>query len=379
MLAREAEGGALRARGGRRSRSSSPSSGDAVRGSGRRGWTGGSRSTCRSPASTGSARSRSCSTTRSSRIRRSTSPGRTGRRRSRGPRRTIACAHGVKTGLFTSPHLHTVRERLSLCGVEISEEEFAEEWEHLEPYLEVVDGRGARRGDLLRGRHGARLPVVRRQAGGARGLRGRDGRVVGCDEPHRRRCRRDRRDRARPSGARLDGPGGRHREGGHRQAGEDRGGPGAADRRAEGDRGAGRARWSATLLLEGRDWEVAARLPGGRAGSSSASKACTRPTTSSSSRCSASTSVRNVAAAIVAVESVLGHALDPDATRSAVGALRIPGRLEVMSRGAVARRLDGAHNPGGRARRSRARSPSRSPGTGCTSCSRCRRTRTSTA
>ena len=52
----------------------------------------------------------------------------------------IACAHGVKAGLYTSPHLHTVRERLSVCGVEISEEDFAEEWVHLEPFLEVVDG-----------------------------------------------------------------------------------------------------------------------------------------------------------------------------------------------------------------------------------------------
>ena len=52
----------------------------------------------------------------------------------------IACAHGVKSGLYTSPHLRTVRERLSVCGVEISEEEFAEEWVHLAPYLEVVDG-----------------------------------------------------------------------------------------------------------------------------------------------------------------------------------------------------------------------------------------------
>ena len=52
----------------------------------------------------------------------------------------IACAHGVKAGLFTSPHLRTVRERLSVCGVEISEVDFAEEWEHLEPFLEVVDG-----------------------------------------------------------------------------------------------------------------------------------------------------------------------------------------------------------------------------------------------
>ena len=46
----------------------------------------------------------------------------------------IACAHGVKTGLFTSPHLRTVRERLSRLRRRRSpRQEFAEEWAHLEP------------------------------------------------------------------------------------------------------------------------------------------------------------------------------------------------------------------------------------------------------
>jgi len=84
----------------------------------------------------------------------------------------------------------------------------------------------------------------------------------------------------------------------------------------------------ATILLEWRDWEVGARLPAG-GGQEFGEHA-----------------VRNVAAAIVAVESVLGHTLDLDATRSAVGALRIPGRLDVMARGPLLI-VDGAHNPGG--------------------------------
>jgi dihydrofolate synthase/folylpolyglutamate synthase len=58
--------------------------------------------------------------------------------------------------------------------------------------------------------------------------------------------------------------------------------------------------------------------------------------------------VLNVVAAMVAVESILGHALDPDAARSAIEALRIPGRLEVMSRSPLLV-VDGAHNPGGAA------------------------------
>ena len=54
----------------------------------------------------------------------------------------LACAHGLTTGLYTSPHLVSVRERLSVCGVDITEEEFAEEYEHLLPYLMLVDSQG---------------------------------------------------------------------------------------------------------------------------------------------------------------------------------------------------------------------------------------------
>lgn len=50
-----------------------------------------------------------------------------------------ACAVGIRTGLFTSPHLLSVRERLSVCGEDIAEAAFAEEYEHLLPYLRHVD------------------------------------------------------------------------------------------------------------------------------------------------------------------------------------------------------------------------------------------------
>ncbi len=52
---------------------------------------------------------------------------------------SLACAHGFTTGTFTSPHLETIRERLSICGRPISEAEFAEAFSHLAPYLEHVD------------------------------------------------------------------------------------------------------------------------------------------------------------------------------------------------------------------------------------------------
>ena len=56
----------------------------------------------------------------------------------------LACAHGLTTGTFTSPHLRSVTERLTLCGDEISVAEFGEEYERLLPYLREVDGRVGR-------------------------------------------------------------------------------------------------------------------------------------------------------------------------------------------------------------------------------------------
>lgn len=52
----------------------------------------------------------------------------------------LACAHGLTTGLFTSPHLSSVTERLQVCGEPIGETELGEEYEHLRPYLRSVDG-----------------------------------------------------------------------------------------------------------------------------------------------------------------------------------------------------------------------------------------------
>jgi dihydrofolate synthase / folylpolyglutamate synthase len=53
----------------------------------------------------------------------------------------IACAHGLTTGLFTSPHLASVTERFEICGDPMSEEAFGEEFEHLLAYLRTVDER----------------------------------------------------------------------------------------------------------------------------------------------------------------------------------------------------------------------------------------------
>ena len=54
----------------------------------------------------------------------------------------ILCAHGLATGVYTSPHLHELTERLALCDRDIPEDEFAETYAHMAPYLREVDARG---------------------------------------------------------------------------------------------------------------------------------------------------------------------------------------------------------------------------------------------
>ena len=56
----------------------------------------------------------------------------------------ILCAHGLFTGVYTSPHLESVTERLALCDDDISEDEFGKEYERLLPYLHEVDRLGIR-------------------------------------------------------------------------------------------------------------------------------------------------------------------------------------------------------------------------------------------
>jgi dihydrofolate synthase / folylpolyglutamate synthase len=51
----------------------------------------------------------------------------------------LLAAFGVGAGVYTSPHLQDVRERVALAGRPISTEEFAETWAYLEPYLAEVD------------------------------------------------------------------------------------------------------------------------------------------------------------------------------------------------------------------------------------------------
>ena len=50
---------------------------------------------------------------------------------------------GLKTGRFTSPHLHSIRERISIAGEPISEEGFIAAYDEVLPFVEMVDARSA--------------------------------------------------------------------------------------------------------------------------------------------------------------------------------------------------------------------------------------------
>ncbi|MCY7364538.1 MAG: bifunctional folylpolyglutamate synthase/dihydrofolate synthase [Frankiaceae bacterium] len=48
---------------------------------------------------------------------------------------------GLRPGRYTSPHLDSVTERITIDGQPISEERFVEAWDELKPYVELVDSR----------------------------------------------------------------------------------------------------------------------------------------------------------------------------------------------------------------------------------------------
>jgi dihydrofolate synthase / folylpolyglutamate synthase len=50
-------------------------------------------------------------------------------------------ANGLRTGRFTSPHVVSVTERITIDGVPISNERFDEVWREIEPYVALVDER----------------------------------------------------------------------------------------------------------------------------------------------------------------------------------------------------------------------------------------------
>jgi dihydrofolate synthase/folylpolyglutamate synthase len=256
----------------------------------------------------------------------------------------VACAHGVTTGLYTSPHLESVTERLSVCGVDVSEEEFAEEYDHLLPLLLMVDAQGDERVTYFETLTAlAYLWFADKPVGlgvfevGMGGLWDATNLVAGEVAV------------ITPIG--LDHPelGTTIPEVAREKAGIIKEGKTVVVR--EQDQEAfdvveARARdVGAAVLLEFRDWDVDERrlAVGGQSfgvrGAFASYEELFLPLFGEYA-------VRNAAAAIVACESLFGEQLDADALREALAGIRWPGRLEVVGRHPTIV-LDGAHNPAG--------------------------------
>jgi dihydrofolate synthase / folylpolyglutamate synthase len=258
---------------------------------------------------------------------------------------SVACAHGITTGLFTSPHLLSVTERFSVCGRDMTQDEFAEEWEHLEPFLELVDERGpiavtyfeavTALAYLWFADRPVGLGVFEVGMGGSWDATNLvDGEVavvtpIGMDHVAE----------LGPTLTDIAGEkAGILKAGGAAVLREQD--PVAADvlaRRA--------AEVGCALRWEGEDWEVEERLlaVGGQSfrlrGLHATYEDLFVPLFGDYA-------VHNAAAGIVAVEALTAQALHEDSLREGLAAVRSPGRLEVVGHDPLVI-LDGAHNPAG--------------------------------
>jgi dihydrofolate synthase / folylpolyglutamate synthase len=254
----------------------------------------------------------------------------------------ILCAHGLATGVYTSPHLASVTERLSLCDEDIAEEDFAETYEHLRPYLQEVDPRGEERVTYFETLTAlAYLWFADKPVDAAVfevGMGGEWDATNLIDAKVAVFCSID-----------VDHPelGSTVEEVAREKAGiikpratvvvQDTGPdalPAIESRAADA---------GATLLLRGRDYRLVERTPavGGQrvtvAGSRAAYEGFVLPLFGAYQ-------AENAATAVVSAEAFLGSALNEDALRIALEGATSPGRLEVVARHPLVV-LDGAHNP----------------------------------
>ena len=254
---------------------------------------------------------------------------------------SIACAHGLSTGLFTSPHLASVTERFEICGEPIAAEAFGDEFEHLLSFLRTVDDQTGRVtyfealtafAYLWFADAPVGLGVFEVGMGGtwdATNLVSGDVAVlcpVALDHPQ--------------LGSTIPQVAGE-------KAGIVKQGKAAVVREQPAEALAVIERRCeeqiATLLLEGREWALDDLTPavGGLAmsvrGLHATYDEILLPLYGDHAAHSA-------AAAVVAVEALLERGLDRGAVRIALGSASAPGRLEVVSRRPLVV-LDGAHNP----------------------------------
>ena len=253
----------------------------------------------------------------------------------------LACALGLTTGLFVSPHVVSTTERLSVCGESISEEAFAETWAYLRPFLQAVDrfgrpvtyfealtamafawfadvpvalgvfevGMGGRwdATNLVRGDVAVICPIGLDHVGilgnTIEGIAGEKSHLIKPGRPAVIR-------RQRPEAMAVL---------------EARAGEVGAD-----------------LLVEGAAWDLERRTEalGGQAVTARGLHATYGDVVLP---LFGEEMARNAGAAIVAVEALLGRALDERVLREALGGITSPGRVEVVGRRPLVV-LDGAHN-----------------------------------
>jgi dihydrofolate synthase / folylpolyglutamate synthase len=260
---------------------------------------------------------------------------------------SVACASGLTTGLYISPHLRQVTERFSVCGEDMSRAAFAEEWDHLQPYLELVDGLDAGEVTYFEALTAlaflwfadkpVALGVFEVGMGGswdATNLIASDVAVV--------------------TPVALDhvaelGPTLTHIA--TEKAGIIKEGKVGVIRAQEPEVAVTLARRAdemrATLLHEGSDWELSEPLlaVGGQAFTLRTPHATYEDLFLPVFGAYAAA---NAGAGVVAFEALTGHALDDVALRDGLAAVRTPGRLEVVAHDPAVV-LDGAHNPAGAA------------------------------
>jgi dihydrofolate synthase / folylpolyglutamate synthase len=255
----------------------------------------------------------------------------------------LACAAGLTTGLYTSPHLLSVTERLQVCDGPIAEGEFADEYAHLLPYVRRVDERGVTvtyfevltaLAYLWFADKPVDLGVFEVGMGGlwdATNLVAGDVAVIGeigLDHPEL---------------------GSTVAEVAREKAGIIKTGKVAVSREQRDEAlkviEARCAEVAATLVLEGRDFEVVDRhrAVGGQVltvrGVAATYEELFVPLFGEHA-------ARNAGVAVVAFEAFLARALDAELVRGALSAATSPGRLEIVQRRPLLV-FDGAHNPAG--------------------------------
>ncbi|MCI0632885.1 MAG: dihydrofolate synthase [Actinobacteria bacterium] len=253
----------------------------------------------------------------------------------------LACEQGITTGVFTSPHLSSVTERLVVCGEPIRDGEFGAEYEHLLPYLRLVDEQAGpvtyfealtALAYLWFADTPVGLAVFEVGMGGtwdATNLVVGDVAVigpVGLDHPE--------------LGATIPAVA-------REKAGIIKQGEVAVVREQEPEALEVIERVCedqiATLLLEDRDWGVEDRLPA-MGGQDFAVRGLHRTYEDLTLPLFGEHAAHAAGAAVVALEALLERGIDEEAVRSALAGSSAPGRLEVLARHPLIV-LDGAHNP----------------------------------